>query len=33
MDSGEFGAHTVAAVKHVEEGLISDIEVAITQVH
>ena len=32
MDCGEVGAHMAAAVKPVEEGLIRDIEVAITQV-
>ena len=32
MEIGEVGAHMVAAVKHVEEGRIRDIDNAITQV-
>ena len=31
METGEVGAHTVAAVKPVEEGLISELDFAITQ--
>ena len=32
METGEVGAHMAPAVKPVEEGLIHDLEVAITQV-
>ena len=32
METGEVGAHMAAVAKPVEEGLIRDLEVAITQV-